>query len=134
MTTKRHRYASGLVLACAIATSCGLSATSQAATSDYPAVTQQRLLHAESDSGWLMYRRAYNSNAYAPFKQITPENVKDLKTAFTYKTGLKQGHEGAPIVNGHYMFITTPLDHLVALDSTSGPRAANWPRSPPTSP
>ncbi|HYW04452.1 MAG TPA: methanol/ethanol family PQQ-dependent dehydrogenase [Gammaproteobacteria bacterium] len=86
----------------------------------YKPVTAQRLLHAESDSGWLMYRRAYNGQGYAPFTQITPKNVSHLKIAFTYKTGMKLGHEAAPIVNGRYMFITTPKDHVIALDATTG--------------
>ena len=61
----------------------------------YQPVTESRLLHAENDNGWLMYRRAYNSQGYAPFTQIDRGNVDKLKPAFTYKTGLKQGHEGA---------------------------------------
>lgn len=91
-----------------------------AASQDYPAVTDSRLLAAASDAGWLMYRRSYDSRAYAPFKQISPSNVKSLRTAFTYATGLPQGHESPPIVNGNTMFITTPMDNVIALDATSG--------------
>jgi len=86
----------------------------------YRPVTSARLLNAQHDSGWLMYRRSYDSRGYAPFTQITPANVSRLKIAFTYKTGLKQGHEAPPVVNGRYMFITTPLDHVIALDAETG--------------
>lgn len=122
MTAKAYRHPGrGLMLAAVIATTlAALPALGRCAEPAYPTVTTQRLLHAETDNGWLMYRRAYNSNGYAPFDQITAANVNKLQTVFTYKTGLKQGHEGAPIVNGRYMFITTPLDHVVALDATTG--------------
>lgn len=86
----------------------------------YATVTDQRLADAGKDDGWLMYRRTWDSQGYAPFDQITAANVGTLKPVFTYDTGLKQGHEAAPIVNGRYMFVTTPLDHLIALDATTG--------------
>jgi len=90
------------------------------AASDYPSVTSERLANAAGDDGWLMYRRTYDSRGYAPFDAINASNVANLKTVFTYDTGLKQGHEAAPIVNGHMMFVTTPMDHVVALDATTG--------------
>jgi alcohol dehydrogenase (cytochrome c) len=98
------------------------------AAADYPAVTDQRLLDAQNDNGWLMYRRSYDSQGYAPFKQIDTSNVSQLKVAFTYDTGMKQGHEAPPIVNGRYMFITTPMDHVIALDAVTG--AVRWTYTP----
>ena len=94
------------------------SATAQAA--DYPSVSDARLAAAASDDGWLMYRRDYSSDGFAPFKDINTSNVDKLKVAFDYKTGFQQGHEAPPIVNGHYMFITTPKDELIAMDATTG--------------
>jgi alcohol dehydrogenase (cytochrome c) len=86
----------------------------------YPTVTDERLLNASKDEGWLMYRRAYDSQGYAPFDDISTSNVAQLKPVFTYDTGLNKGHEAPPIVNGRYMFITTPMNHLIALDATTG--------------
>ena len=34
------------------------SSVAAPAAATYPSVTQQRLLNAQSDNGWLMYRRA----------------------------------------------------------------------------
>ena len=45
-------------------------AATQAAAPAYPTVTNARLDNATSDNGWLMYRRDYKSNGYAPFKEI----------------------------------------------------------------
>jgi alcohol dehydrogenase (cytochrome c) len=86
----------------------------------YPAVTSERLLNAQQDQGWLMYRRNYESTGYAPFEQITTANAAKLAPAFDYESNLFQGHEAAPVVNGNYMFVTTPMDHLIALDAVTG--------------
>jgi len=85
-----------------------------------PLVDDSRLLDAQQDDGWLMYRRSFDSQGFAPFAQIDTDNVAQLRPAFTYKTGLPQGHEAAPLVNGHTLYLTTPMDHVVALDATSG--------------
>jgi alcohol dehydrogenase (cytochrome c) len=86
----------------------------------YPSVTSERLVNAQKDNGWLMYRRNYESTGYAPFDLINSGNVEKLKVAFDYESGLSQGHEAAPVVNGKYMFVTTPMDHLIAMDATTG--------------
>ena len=41
----------------------------------YATVTDQRLADAGKDDGWLMYRRTWDSQGYAPFDQITAANV-----------------------------------------------------------
>jgi len=45
---------------------------------------------------------------------------RQARVAFDYESNLFQGHEAAPVVNGNYMFVTTPMDHLIALDAASG--------------
>jgi alcohol dehydrogenase (cytochrome c) len=86
----------------------------------YPAVTSARLAAAASDNGWLMFRRDYAGNSFAPFKQIDTHNVQNLREVWSYRSHLKQGYETTPIVNGQYMFITTPKDHLIALNAVTG--------------
>src|ERR1700688_3000988 len=86
----------------------------------YPTVTSERLVNAQQDSGWLMYRRNYESTGYAPFDQINTGNVAKLAVAFDYQSDLPQGHEAAPVVNGKYIFVTTPMDHLIAMDASTG--------------
>jgi alcohol dehydrogenase (cytochrome c) len=83
-------------------------------------VDDARLLGAATDDGSLMYRRSYDAQGFAPFDQINGSNVAQLGLAFTYATGFPQGHEAAPVVNGRTLYLTTPLDHVVALDATDG--------------
>ncbi|MBS0432475.1 MAG: methanol/ethanol family PQQ-dependent dehydrogenase [Proteobacteria bacterium] len=91
-----------------------------AAAPDYQPVTNARLANAASDDGWLMYRGNYTSNGYKPFKDINTGNVAGLKQVWDYKTGMDEGHESPPVVNGNYMFVTTPKDTLFAFEATTG--------------
>src|SRR5450432_311398 len=59
----------------------------------YSSVTNERLLNAQQDNGWLMYRRNYESTGYAPFDQINGGTVGKLAIAFDYTSDLSQGHE-----------------------------------------
>lgn len=87
---------------------------------DYKPVTNARLENAANDNGWLMYRRDYASTGYAPFKNINTGNVTGLKQVWDYKTAFEQGHESPAIVNGDYMYITTPKNELVAFQASTG--------------
>ena len=108
----------GIAAAAAIALNPGLVD----AAADYPAVTYQRLTDAQRDPGWLTYYRTYNGQAHSPLKQIDTSNVKQLTQAWSYKfpAELKQGFEATPIINGRYLFVTTPKDNVYALDAATG--------------
>ena len=85
----------------------------------YESVTNERL-HSPQDSDWLMYRRTYNGWGYSPLKQITSQNVGKLKLAWALSTGLRPGHESPPLVNGEFMFVTTPRNNVLALNAKTG--------------
>ena len=120
------------IVAVVSAGAVGFRALPSHAAAGYPTVTADRLTNAASDDGWLMYRRTYDSQGFAPFEDINKGNVANLKTVFTYETGLKQGHEAAPVVNGDTMFVTTPMNHLIAMDATTG--KIKWQYKPKISP
>ncbi|MCF4126883.1 methanol/ethanol family PQQ-dependent dehydrogenase [Methylobacterium sp. SyP6R] len=59
----------------------------------------------------------YANTRYSTLDQITPETVGRLKVAWTFSTGVLRGHEGAPLVVGHVMYVHTPFPNTVyALD------------------
>jgi len=122
MSTNRYSLSASVaaVLRCVLPAVCVASSVAYAAMPTYEPVTTERLVNAQKDNGWLMYRRNYESTGYAPFDQITTTNVSTLKVAFDHPSDLSQGHEAAPVVNGKYMFVTTPMDHLIAMDATNG--------------
>ena len=62
------------------------------------------LLQLQKDpSQWVMQRKNYAATGYTELNQITAENVKHLKAAWTFSTGVLRGHEGAPLVVGTTM-------------------------------
>ncbi|MFT4564657.1 MAG: alcohol dehydrogenase (cytochrome c), partial [Gammaproteobacteria bacterium] len=66
--------------------------TSASMAADYSSVTKQRLSNPE-DANWLMYRRTYDGWGYSPLDQITTKNVKSLRPAWSYSTGVREGHQ-----------------------------------------
>ena len=86
---------------------------------NYPAVTAARLKQP-ADGDWLMVRRTYDGWGYSPLDQINAKNVSRLQPVWTLSTGMNNGHEAAPIVNGGVMFVSTSFNQVLALDAKSG--------------
>ena len=58
-------------------------------------------------------------------------NVKNLKLAWTFSTGLTRGHEAAPLVVNNTMYIVTPWPNLLyALDLTKPGAPVKWTYEP----
>lgn len=70
------------------------------------------------------WSEAVNSSSdnshYTPLKQITKENVKDLKVAWSYPTGDTIAYTFAPLVVGNRAYVLAKSNSLVALDATTG--------------
>ncbi len=96
----------------------------------YTPVTQARLENPEPRN-WLMFRRTYDANGYSPLDQINAKNVKRLAPAWTFATGLREGHQSPPIVNDGVMFFTTPHNHVIALDARTGEQLWRYERALP---
>jgi alcohol dehydrogenase (cytochrome c) len=92
---------------------------SRAQPADYAPVTEERLAEPEAGN-WLMYRRTYSGWGYSPLEQITRRNVGRLSPVWTVSTGITEGHEGPPIINDGVMFVTTPMNRLLAIDARDG--------------
>ena len=85
-----------------------------------------------NDSNWVSPARTYQGTRYSPLTQITTDNVSNLKEAWSYTTGLKDGHEGQPLVVDNTMYIVTPVPNkLIAFDLTKPGPAVKWEFSPP---
>ena len=101
-----------------------------AGAGEYAPVTDARLTNPEPEN-WLMYRRTYDSQGYSPLDQINAENVAGLKPLWTFSTGMREGHQAPPVVNDGAMFVTTPNNHLLALDAASGEQRWRYQRDLP---
>ena len=72
---------------------------------------------ADAPPGPVLQTIDYANTRYAPLDRIDAGNVKDLRVAWTFSTGVLRGHEGAPLVVGHMMYVHTPFPNIVyALD------------------
>ena len=47
---------------------------------------------------WVIQTGDYSNQRYSKLDQINRDNVKDLKVAWTFSTGVLRGHEGGPLV------------------------------------
>ena len=86
---------------------------------EYSPVTQERL-DAADPSDWLLPKGNYQGWMYSALKQVTKENVAQLKPVWVYSTGLDSGHQAPPMVNDGVMFVSTPYNHVLALDAKNG--------------
>jgi alcohol dehydrogenase (cytochrome c) len=90
---------------------------------------------AGNDSNWVNPARTYEGTRHSPLKAITTDNVGKLKLVWTYDTGVKDGHEGQPLVVNNTMYVVTPFpDKLIAFDLTKPGPAVKWTYSPPIDP
>lgn len=88
---------------------------------------------SEDDSQWVMPAKNYSSTRFSQLDQINTENVDELQLAWTFSTGLKAGHEAAPLVVDDTMYIVTPWPNILyALDTRDG--SLKWSYKPEQSP
>ncbi|QXQ08647.1 methanol/ethanol family PQQ-dependent dehydrogenase [Sphingosinicellaceae bacterium] len=83
-----------------------------------PATARDELVALQKDANqWVMPLGNYSSTRYSELSQINATNVKDMRVAWSFSTGVLRGHEGGPLVIGNMMYIHTPYPNKVfALD------------------
>src|SRR5690349_17829092 len=93
-----------LILAVAVALAIGSGL--QAQTKKTSPVTDEMLLKP-SPSDWLMFSRTYDAQRFSPLKQITRQNVGQLKEAFKKELGAGV-QESIPLVHDGVMYLAMP--------------------------
>jgi PQQ-dependent dehydrogenase (methanol/ethanol family) len=74
-----------------------------------------------ADSGqWPLYGRGYDNTRYSTLTQVTSGNVSGLTLAWKYNTGIKHAFEATPVVVNGTMYVSTPINHIIALDARTG--------------
>ena len=54
-------------------------------------------------NNWAMQAGNMQNQRYSALKQINKDNVKNMRVAWTFSTGVLRGHEGGPLVIGDIM-------------------------------
>jgi len=81
-------------------------------------VTDGLLAHVP-DGDWLTWRRSQDATGYSPLKAITKDNVRRLRSAWTWS--LPNGpNEGTPLVHDGVLFAHAFGDKVQALDAATG--------------
>ena len=85
--------------------------------------------NSAADTGWPTYSDDPGGTRYSPAKQIDRSNVSQLKVAWTFRTGAlphdeeldhKAAFEATPILVDGKLYLSTPYDHVIALNPVTG--------------
>ena len=85
------------------------------------------------DGEWHMPAKDYASTRYSALQQINTTNVRSMRLAWSFSTGVLRGHEAAPLVVGSTMYLVTPHpNYLYAIDLTgaNGGGTLKWKYDP----
>lgn len=92
----------------------------------------QLLDAATSEAQWRLPGGAYDGQRYTHDAQINTANVARLAVQWVHQFPSSPApNETAPIVVGHYMYVTLPPDTVVALDARSGEQLWQYVRPMP---
>lgn len=123
------KYSAGLsvVLAAAfVATLAGMFRPhpTVVAASDTPAPVTNPDAGKDSGNDWPAYGRNTAGNRFVQFDQINKSNVKDLKVAWTYRTGDLavdgKEYQVTPLKIDDTVYLCTPSNIVIAIDATTG--------------
>ena len=77
-----------------------------------------------SQQRWEYYGRTAGGTRYAPFQQITPQNVDKLQVTWSFRTGDIAGKgaedQSTPTQIGDTLYLCTPYAKIIALDADTG--------------
>ncbi len=95
------------------------------------ASANDELLTMQTDaSQWVMPLGNYSSTRFSTLKQINRDNVKNMRVAWSFSTGVLRGHEGGPLVIGNMMYVHTPFPNKVFALDLSKDGAIAWTYEP----
>jgi PQQ-dependent dehydrogenase (methanol/ethanol family) len=84
---------------------------------------------------WVTPAKDFASTRFSTLNQISTANVQNLKEVWSYTTGIKDGHEGQPLVVGTTMYVVTPWPNkLIAFDLSRPGPAKLWEFAPNVDP
>lgn len=111
------------------------SGTSSSPSDFQPTGATANLAPNDPPGEWRSQARDYANTRYSPLADITPDNVGQLRVAWTFSDGTQYGHEGAPLVVGDTMYLVTPFPNIAyALDLSKPGSPIKWAYNPDPTP
>jgi len=86
------------------------------------------------NTNWVMQTKDYSASHYSEMIDINANNVKDLKVAWSFSTGVLNGHEGGPLVVDGVMYVHTPYPNNVFAIDLDDPGKIVWEYKPKQNP
>ena len=100
-----------------------------------PAYANDKLVElSKNTDNWPMTGKNYSANNYSEANQVTKANVKQLRPAWSFSTGVLSGHEGTPLVVDGKMFLHTPYPNTTFALSLDEPGKILWQHKPKQNP
>lgn len=100
-----------------------------------PALANKELEQlAKQNTNWVMQTKDYGSTHFSEMIDINANNVKNLKVAWSFSTGVLNGHEGGPLVVDGIMYVHTPYPNNVFAISLDEPDKILWQYKPKQNP
>ncbi len=91
------------------------------------ASANQELLRLQRDPNqWVMPTGNYANHRFSELNQINRDNVRNLRPAWQFSTGVLRGHEGGPLVIGDVMYVHTPFPNRVFALDLNNPGRVIW--------
>jgi glucose dehydrogenase len=98
-----------------------LATTLLAGTGAARAATWEQIMHAGGQSAdWLVYGGNLANTRYVDNAEINSSNVGRLHLKWMFQTGVIGSFENTPIVEDGVMYVTSPYDHVFAIDARTG--------------
>ena len=84
----------------------------------------------QNENNWVMPAGNYANQRYSELTQINKDNVKNLKMAWSFSTGVLRGHEGNALVIDGTMYVHTPFPNIVYALDLNNDGAIKWKYEP----
>lgn len=107
-----------------------LAATGTLATTSAALANDQLRELSKSNENWVLPGKSYSANNFSKSTQVTKDNVKELRPAWSFSTGVLHGHEGTPLVVDGKMFIHSPFPNTTFALSLDDPNKILWQNKP----
>ncbi|MFA5985549.1 MAG: methanol/ethanol family PQQ-dependent dehydrogenase [Methylococcaceae bacterium] len=89
---------------------------------------------SRQNTNWVMQTKDYNASHFSEMYDINVNNVKDLKVAWSFSTGVLNGHEGGPLVVDGIMYVHTPYPNNIFAIDLNEPGKILWEYKPKQNP
>jgi len=100
-----------------------------------PALANKELEQlSKQNTNWVMQTKDYASTHFSDMIDINANNVKNLKVAWSFSTGVLNGHEGGPLVVDGIMYVHTPYPNNVFAIDLDNPDKILWQFKPKQNP